>query len=173
MDLAGGSVNAELDDRDVIEYFKRSYRAVDGLWFMKVEERYGFDTALEIDDDVWRVMPKIQARALKSIMNESNGLESLARCFTAKLSLEEFEFASTCDGRCARFVVTRCPWHEIMVRAGRAELNERVGSRICWSELEVWASEFGDGIVPRRDRRICRGDESCEIEFELKNGAEH
>lgn len=162
----------ELDAGNVVEYFKRSYRAVDGLWFMKVEERYGFDTALEIDDDVWRVMPKIQARALKSMMNESNGLDALLRCFAAKLSLEEFEFASTSDGRCARFVVTRCPWHEIMVRAGRAELNERVGSRICWSELEVWASEFGEGIVPRRGRRICRGDERCEIEFELNKGEE-
>lgn len=162
----------DLDEVDVIEYFKRSYRAVDGLWFMKVEERYGFDTALEIDDDVWRVMPKIQARALKSMMNAPKGLDSLMRCFAAKLSLEEFEFATSSDGRCVRFVVTRCPWHEIMVRAGRAELNERVGSRICWSELEVWASEFGDGIVPRRGRRICRGDESCEIEFELRNGAE-
>lgn len=29
----------QLDERKMVEYFKRSYRAVDGLWFMKVEER--------------------------------------------------------------------------------------------------------------------------------------
>lgn len=84
----------QLDERKMVEYFKRSYRAVDGLWFMKVEERYGFDTALDIDDDVWRVMPKIQARTLKSMICDSNGLDALIKCFAAKLAIEEFEFVS-------------------------------------------------------------------------------
>jgi hypothetical protein len=35
-----------LQDKDVREYFHRSYTAVDGLWFVKVEEKYGFDKAL-------------------------------------------------------------------------------------------------------------------------------
>jgi len=52
----------KLTDKQIVEYFKRSYTAVDGLWFMKVEEIYGFDTALDIDEEVWKVMPKIQAR---------------------------------------------------------------------------------------------------------------
>ncbi len=155
----------QLDERKMVEYFKRSYRAVDGLWFMKVEERYGFDTALDIDDGVWRVMPKIQARTLKSMICDSNGLDALIKCFAAKLAIEEFEFRSCREEGCVRFVVSRCPWHDIMIRAGRAELNERVGARICWSELEVWAREFGEGIVPKRKKRICEGASCCEIEF--------
>ena len=42
----------ELTDKQIAAYFHRSYTAADGLWFMKVEEKCGFDTALEIDDQV-------------------------------------------------------------------------------------------------------------------------
>ena len=47
-------------------YLLRSCAAVNGLWFMKVEEKYGFDAALDLDAAVWAVMPKIQARQLKT-----------------------------------------------------------------------------------------------------------
>jgi hypothetical protein len=55
----------KLSSQQVAEYFNRSYKAVDGLWFMKVEEKYEFDVALELDNEVWKVMPKIQARMIK------------------------------------------------------------------------------------------------------------
>lgn len=53
----------DLTEMDKTEYFRRSYRAVDGLWFMMIEKKHGFDEALELDEAVWRVLPKIQARA--------------------------------------------------------------------------------------------------------------
>ncbi|GAF84732.1 unnamed protein product, partial [marine sediment metagenome] len=57
----------ELSNRQIAEFWHRSYASVDGLWFMRVEERYGFDAALDIDNEVWKVLPKIQARMLKSM----------------------------------------------------------------------------------------------------------
>ena len=56
---------SHLTEEQKTEYFRRSYTAVDGLWFMKVEERMGFEQALQIDEAVWRILPKIQARALR------------------------------------------------------------------------------------------------------------
>ena len=50
----------KLSSKQVADYFNRSYKAVDGLWFLKVEEKYGFDTALELDNEVWKILPKIQ-----------------------------------------------------------------------------------------------------------------
>ena len=52
-------------DKDRAEYFHRSYKTVDGLWFVKTEEQFDFNTALDLDREVWKVMPKIQARFLK------------------------------------------------------------------------------------------------------------
>ena len=54
-----------LTDVQIAEYYHRSFSVVDGLWFMKIEERYGFEAALDIDSEVWKVVPKIQARKLK------------------------------------------------------------------------------------------------------------
>ena len=51
-----------LTPEQTADYLHKSYAAVDGLWFMKVEEAEGFDKALDIDEKVWQVMPKIQAK---------------------------------------------------------------------------------------------------------------
>jgi len=67
---------SELTEKDVSEYFHRSYKTADGLWFIKTEERFGFDTALEIDAGVWQVIPKIQARFLKKKLNKDKGLDA-------------------------------------------------------------------------------------------------
>ncbi len=48
----------ELTEKQISEYYKRSYTAVDGLWFMKAEERYGFDTALDMTTKSGRSCPK-------------------------------------------------------------------------------------------------------------------
>ena len=49
-----------LTDQQATEYFHRSFTAVDGLWFMKVEEKHGFDATLEIDNEVWKALARIQ-----------------------------------------------------------------------------------------------------------------
>jgi hypothetical protein len=41
-----------LTDQQICDYSHRSYKAVDGLWFMKAEEKYGFNAALDIDKEV-------------------------------------------------------------------------------------------------------------------------
>ena len=43
---------------DSLEYFKKSYFAVDGLWFLIVEEENSFEYALELDKKVWKVLAK-------------------------------------------------------------------------------------------------------------------
>ncbi len=43
----------------------RNLWAVDGLYFLGIEERYGTEVATEVDAKVWSVMGKIEARKLK------------------------------------------------------------------------------------------------------------
>jgi hypothetical protein len=81
-----------LTNKQIIEFFHRSYKAADGLWFMKIEEKYGFNTALEIDKEVWKVMPKVQARMIKSMLRKNEGEAALLESLTAKLFLEGFKF---------------------------------------------------------------------------------
>ena len=109
----------ELTDKQITEYFHRSYAAVDGLWFMKVEEKCGFDTALEIDDQVWKVLPKIQARMIKSMLHLDEGIEGLGEAIKTRLVLEGFDFEAKRNKDGLKVFIKRCPWHELMVKSGR------------------------------------------------------
>jgi len=158
-----------LDEKQKLDFFHRCYTAVDGLWFMKMEEKYGFDAALEMDEEVWNVMPKIQARKLKKMLNRDNGLEDLFACLSEKLSLEGYRFRhlelSGTHGFCIH--VDSCPWYDIIVKAGREHLSPRIGPRICRAEYSVWAGEFGKDIRFELKNSICTGGKFCELAFSL------
>jgi Family of unknown function (DUF6125)/L-2-amino-thiazoline-4-carboxylic acid hydrolase len=161
----------DLTDKQKAEYFRRSYTAVDGLWFMMVEEKYGFEAALKLDEAVWKVLPKIQARTIKAMMKLPYGLEGLQEAVAARLCLEGF----VCDLETLEngfeVIVKKCPWHDLMIKAGREELSEKVGDLICRAENSAWALEFteddpnfGEIRFERRDR-ICRGSSRCTLRF--------
>lgn len=134
---------------------------------MKVEEKYGCDAALEIDNEVWKVLPKIQARMLKAIGKMENGMEALFECLTTKLMLDGFTFKTEKaeNGGGFRVIIDRCPWHDLMVKSGREHLSGKVGSRICNTEYLAWASEFNNGIRFELQSQICKGSESCRLQF--------
>ena len=65
-----------LTDKQAALYFHRCYVAADGLWFMKAEEKHGLVAALEVDEQVWKVLPKIQARMLKAMLHVDQGIDA-------------------------------------------------------------------------------------------------
>jgi hypothetical protein len=157
----------KLNDKQIAEYLLRCFTAVDGLWFMKLEEKHGFDTALEIDNEVWKVMPKIQARMLKSMGNLGNGIEALFDCLTTKLALEGFTFKTEKidNPRGFRIIIEKCPWFELLVKSGRENLAEKLGNTICSTDCSAWASEFGDNIKFELQSQICKDSKNCVMQF--------
>jgi hypothetical protein len=133
---------------------------------VKAEVRCGFDAALDLDDEVWKVFPKVQARMLKDMTRMASGLEALRECFATKLAIEGFQFdVDAAAGNGFRVNISRCPWHDAMVKSGREALSGKVGPRICGTEYSVWAAEFGQGIRFARKSEICTGAERCVLEF--------
>ncbi len=178
-----------LTDEQKTEYFRRSYTAVDGLWFMKIEEKLGFDEALRLDEAVWKVLPKIQARALKGMMHLQGGLPGLCQALFARLTLEGFEFEIEPRKNGFAVIVKRCPWHDMMIKSGRMALSEKVSDLICRVENSAWASEFsgekgmldegeireGEGreenvqeIEFQREERLCRGEGRCVLRWGVR-----
>ena len=157
----------QLTDKQIVEFCHHSYKAVDGLWFVKVEEKYGFDAALQIDEQVWKVLPKIQARMLKSMGNLGTGMGALLECLTTKLFLEGFTFRVEGEDKGKGFtvVVEKCPWHDLLVKSGRKELSGRVGALVCNAEYQVWASEFNNNINFELGKQICMGSQFCTLTF--------
>ena len=155
-----------LNQKQIIEFQQRSYLATDGLWFMKAEEQYGFTNALGLDNEVWKVMPKIQARLLKAMAGLGDGLEALAECLTTKLTLDgSATTARKLDENNLEIVITRCPWHDLRVKSGREDISAMVGEVICGSVMSGFAAEFGKDIKVERPLRICRGAETCRFKF--------
>lgn len=160
---------ARFNKKQIEQYLHRSYTAVDGLWFMKVEERFGFETALEIDQEVWKVMAKIQSRALKSILAGPAGdTPDLQTAFSAKLRLDGFRFRVHTSNNGFSITIPTCPWLEYLAKSGRLAYAERIGSAICGSEYPAWTREFGDSHALKFNSRICKGDKVCRIDF-IKN----
>jgi len=155
----------KLNDEEKINYLKRSYSAVDGLWFMKVEDSFNFDKALEIDNQVWEVVPKIQARFLKTALGVDKGLEALEQCFAEKLRLDGIDFDVELNQNVLTITISRCHWHELMVKSDRENLSPRVGESICNTEYSVWAREFGESISFRMLDRICGSGKECILRF--------
>ena len=155
-----------LTESQVAEYFHRSYRAVDGLWFMKVEKKYGFKAALKMDEEVWKILPKIQARMIKSMLRKSKGEVTLLESLRTKLSLEGFRFEVEQSDMGFRILIFDCPWHNLMVKSGREKLSGEVGTAICNVEYSVWISEFDENMRLAFRTRKCQGSEQCNIHFQ-------
>lgn len=153
-------------DQCLAQFLKRSYAAVDGLWFVKVEEASGFEHALELDRQVWAVMAKIQARKARELLGvDGNTPADLARCVGLKFAGDgqDADISHTNDG--VRVRLPACMWFDVMQQAGRDDVARRIGEVICPTEMAVWAQEFGGGYEVNIPRRLCAGCECCEIVF--------
>jgi hypothetical protein len=157
-----------LTNKQIIEYFHRSYKTTDGLWFMKIEEKYGFNAALEMDKEVWKVMPKIQARMIKSMLEKGEGEVALLESLTAKLSLEGFKFKVEQRENGFQIQISDCPWHNLMVKSGREKHSAKVGTTICNVEYSVWTSEFDENIQFTLRTQKCKGSEHCTLDFKRR-----
>lgn len=154
-------------ERAQIEYLRRSFTAVDGLWFVKVEEAYGFDVALELDHRVWEVMGKIQARAARKVLGlESSDLDALAAFLRLKFVAENYQAELLRpDPSTLEISLSRCPWVEILKRTGRLHLAKTIANLICKNESAAWAREFGQGVHFSVEETLCAGKQRCRVRF--------
>jgi len=154
------------DDHLLVEYLRRAYHAVDGVWFMKVEEALGFEQALDVDRQVWAILAKIQARKARELTGcPGNTPPELLRCFRLKLTADghQFEASLTADG--IAVLIRGCPWLELLRKSNRQELAARIAQTICPTEGSVWCAEFGGEYEFTMPRMACAGEDACEMRF--------
>ena len=110
------------------DVFSRSILAVDGLWFLAVENKYGHEAALELDIEVWEKMGPIQAR--RTVNNfapkDDNPIRTLVRALLADSVLCIFRPEVTIvTNNKAVLRCTDCPPQRARIRAGKGEFNCR------------------------------------------------
>ena len=176
-----------LNSRQIKEYIQNSYAKVDGLWFLKIEEQFGFEKALEIDLEVWKIMPKIQARYLKSvpeIKEIADSFNMFFECLKIKMKLDNFKVKAARSkqkkstehksafkkNNIITVTINNCPWHNLMIKSGRENLSEKIGRVICRNEYSIFASEFDKNIKFELGKRICKGSVCCKFVFTKESG---
>ncbi len=151
----------------ISEYLRRSYFSVDGLWFMMVEKESSFEKALKLDEDVWRVLPKIQARKVKELLElEGNGLKDFIQAIKVKFDAEEYEYEiKEQRDSLIQISINKCPWYEILKKANREHLSAKIAESICFLELKVWVNEFGSDLTFEPVKGRCINGDTCLFNF--------
>lgn len=148
----------------------RNMWSVDGLYFLGIEKKFGTRDATEIDQNVWEIMGKIEAKRLKKLIGVTNddipSMISALRISSWALDLEEKEIIIEKD---------RAVFRNLNCRVQKTRLKKDLGEFPCkhvrWGYLKSFAKEFNENIVVKCN--FCPPDPHsenlwCEWEFKLK-----
>ena len=141
--------------------------AIDGLWFMAVEEKSGFEEALELDLEVWKryglVMLKRMARMLGIALDPQHPPDMAAVNFLME-KICHID-GTECEGELLgpdeiRFKVHRCSWWDNLNNSGREEIVpcEFIDNTI----FRHWLEELDPSLRFEITHALPRGDDHCE-----------
>ena len=148
----------------------RNLWAVDGLYFLGIEENFDTGSATEIDRNVWEIMGKIEARRIKQTFGiEGDDIHSMIRALRLSswsLDLEDKQIIEEEDR--ILFRNTDCRVQRTRLKKG---LSEFPCKKVRWGFLKSFAKEINENIVVGCN--VCPPDEHeenlwCEWEFRMK-----
>jgi len=153
----------------------RNLWRVDGLYFLGIEEKFGTEAATKIDAECWRVMGKLEARELKTLLNiEKNDIPSLMHALqNTSWSLYQEEKQIEASPTKGVYRVTKCRTQETRIQKGFGEFPCK---NVRFNYLKSFAEEFNPNIEV--NCQICPpGEHSksvwCEWEFALKKKGDY
>lgn len=141
--------------------------AIDGLWFLAAERRLGFESALELDMEVWRgygsVILKRVARAMGIEVDPDDppDMETMCDMLLVLCGIDGTDCGYEKTGRdAAVLTVRRCPWHENLANAGRQDLVpcEEVDN----NTFIHWLKAIDPSVSFELTHSLPRGDDRCE-----------
>jgi hypothetical protein len=155
---------------DFIFLHLRDLWAVDGLYYIGIEEAFGTEAATEIDRKVWEVMGKIEARRLKELFGiKGNDIPSVMKALRHSgwaLDLEDKEIIVEEMRGIIRNV--RCRVQNTRIKKGLSEFGCKP---VRWGFLKAFAKEFNPNIIV--ECKVCPPDDHpndlwCEWVFTLR-----
>lgn len=152
---------------DLMFMHMRNLWAVDGLYFLGIEEMFGAEGATEIDSQVWKVMGKIEARRLKKLLEiEGSDISTLMHALkysSWSLDLEDKEFIEEKDRAILRN--KKCRVQQNRLKKGLVEFPCK---KVRWGFLKSFVVEINPNLEVKCN--LCPPDSHghdlwCEWEF--------
>jgi len=147
----------------------RNMWAVDGLYYLGIEESFGTEAATEIDRKVWDVMGRIEALRIKKLFDiTGTDIKSMIKALGYSgwaLDLEDKEI--TVEKNKAIVKNIKCRVQNTRIKKGLTEFGCKP---VRFGFLKAFAKEFNPNIVVKCN--VCPPDEHpknlwCEWEFTL------
>ncbi|MDH4209004.1 MAG: DUF6125 family protein [Anaerolineae bacterium] len=116
---------SEMEDRDLRQYLDfllRQYRLADAYWFLGVEDTFGTDAAVTLNEKIWTRMGSIAARDIKErfpLVEQGVGRVLEALSYFPWAIITGFQLDEAED--VARIRVPYCPPQAARLRGGRGE----------------------------------------------------
>ena len=156
---------------DFIFMHLRDMWAVDGLYYLGIEEEFGTEAATDVDRKVWEIMGKIEARKIRNLFDiTGDDISSMIKGLQYSgwaLDLEDKEIIVEKDHAIVRNV--RCRVQNTRLKKG---LKEFACKPVRWGFLKSFAKEFNPNIEVTCN--VCPPDEHpdnlwCEWIFKMRS----
>jgi len=159
----------------VVEMFAKNWLAHDGCWFLAAEERFGIETAIELDAASWARFAGVEARRIMTTFNipPAGGLLALEKALGLRLysvvNTQRVEWSE--DRMHLRFFMDECRVQQARRRKGLAPFP-------CKQVGMVEFRKFAETIDPRISTTCLHcppdapGDRYCGWEFTLAGSNE-
>ena len=148
----------------------RNIWRVDGLYFLVIEEKFGTEAATQIDTDCWKVLGKLEARELKTLLKlKKNDVPSLM------FALQNTSWSLYQEQKEIEVSATKGVYRVIKCRTQQTRISKGLGEFPCknvrFSYLKSFAEEFNPNI--HVNCQICPPSKHpenvwCQWEFTLR-----
>lgn len=118
------AVLKKLSNEELIKLIKilsKNWLTVDGLWFSGVEEKFGLDTAIELDLRMWKYYSAIEIRRLRETFNlTQKGIPGIIEVIQLMLCslIFDYEIEEVNDHKLV-FKIVHCLPQEARLRLGK------------------------------------------------------
>lgn len=157
----------QIDEAGLNDLRLGALTAIDGVWFMAVEKKYGLEAAIELDIEAWKnygyVIFKRAAKKLGIRLDPESppDLETVGILFDTLCRIDGTEFnVSVPDENTMLFKILHCPWYENLSRSGRLEVVpcEKVDNAI----FAYYIGKLDPSLRLETVHSRPRGDRFCE-----------
>jgi hypothetical protein len=144
--------------------------AVDGFYYLFIEEKYGTEVATEIDRRVWEVMGKLEARKIRQLFDiKGSDIPTVMKGLSYSgwsMDLEDKKIIVEKDLGIIRNI--RCRVQNTRLKKGLSEFGCKP---VRWGFLQSFAKEFNPNIEVKCV--VCPPDKHpddlwCEWHFKIK-----
>jgi len=164
---------SKLSKEELLGLCSKSINTLDGIWFISVGDKFGFDSAMEIDMEVWRRYSLIHARRLLKTfgIDKANPIKAIVEMVQS----DPLKFAwksEIMDQSRGKAIIRRivCPPQEGRLKAGKKLFP---GYRICQTMYDSFAETIDSNIsVSCLSNPPCafRRNYWCDWQFEIQSG---